>query len=521
MDRVVVYGISHLGVRVAALLAEAGHRVIAAVPPGSDLRARLPSAVEVVERDLGDDRALEALLAGGARALVLPADDEHLNVRAALHAAELAPGMRIVARLFDGRLGETLEATIPSLRVLSVSRLAAPGFALGAVLDAPLLAVGTGAGTSAILRISGSVLGGGTVAEVEERHGVAVLAAGAELLPAAGAAVPGDAAVVVHAPVEVARRLGSVRSPPRTPSASARRGLSLRARLRGDAVLRRTLIALGTVLVAASGWFALAEGLGPLNGLYFVVTTLTTTGYGDISLKDSGVASHVIGILLMLSGVTLSATLFAMVTDGLLRKRQDLLLGRAPTGARDHVVLCGAGDVGLRTLRALVALGERVVVVEREAGHPHLEAARELAAAVVVADATREETLRNAGLGAARALVCATDDDLTNLKISIASRRIVPDIHLVLRIFDRAFAARLERRLGIDVALSSSELAAPGFVAAAVGGDALGSVEIGGRRLVVREGPADEPGRALPGGGWIGLEEAPAQFPTRGTPALR
>jgi Trk K+ transport system NAD-binding subunit len=508
MDRVVVFGISHLGVRVATLLVEAGHRVVAVVPPGSSLRARLPPAVEVVEADLGDDRALASLLADGARALVLPAEDEHLNVRAALLAAEAAPGLRIVARLFDARLAETLESTIPALRVLSVSRLAAPAFALGAVLEAPLLALDGGT-ASAILRVAPAALGPGTVCEVEARDGLTVLASGDDLLPAPDSPVPSGAAAVVHAPIEVARRLGGLPPrPPATPARGAHAARTLRARLREDMVLRWTLVALAAVMVAATWWFSVVERLGPLNGLYFVVTTLTTTGYGDISLRDSGVATHVVVILLMLGGVTLSAMLFAMVTDALLRKRQDLLLGRSPTGARGHVVLCGAGDVGLRTLRELVALDERVVVVERDPAHPHLEAARDLAVAVVVADAGREETLRNAGLGAARALVCATEDDLTNLRIAIAGRGLVPGLHLVLRIFDRTFAARLERSLGIHVALSASEIAAPGFVAAAVGGGVLGALEIGGRRLVVRDGPGAGPGRALPGGGWVGLDVA-------------
>lgn len=508
MERVVVHGISHLGVRVATLLVEAGHRVVAVVPPGSPLRARLPAGAEVLERDLGDDRALAALLAEGARALVLPSEDEHLNVRAILLAAEARPGLRVVARLFDVRLAETLEAAVPGLRVLSVSRLAAPAFAQAAVLEHPLLALGSGAGAAAILSLRGGALGEGTVAALEARHGITVLALGDEVLPAPGSAVPAQATLIVHAPMAAARRLAGVPPGRGGPSSPRRAGRSLRARLREDLVLRHALLALGAVVASATAWFGVAEGLGPLNGLYFVVTTLTTTGYGDIALRDSGVASHVLGILLMLAGVSLSAVLFAMATDALLRKRQDLLLGRTPTGARDHVVLCGAGDVGLRTLRELVALGERVVVVERDGGHPHLEAARELGAAVVVADAAREETLRNAGLPAARALVCATDDDLTNLRVALVGRGLVPGVHLVLRIFDRAFASRLERSVGIHVALSSSELAAPAFAAAALGGGALGAVEVAGTRLVVRDGPVTGPGRALPGGGWIGAEPA-------------
>jgi voltage-gated potassium channel Kch len=107
-------------------------------------------------------------------------------------------------------------------------------------------------------------------------------------------------------------------------------------------------------------------------------------------------------------------------------------------------------------------------VVERDPAHPHLEEIRARALPIVVADATREETLRNAGVDVARAVVCATDDDMRNVSIALAARAIAPGVHAVLRIYERPFARRIEERFGFRSALSSSELAAPAFVAAAL-----------------------------------------------------
>jgi voltage-gated potassium channel Kch len=377
---VLALGRSHLGERAAALLAVRGVEVVAAA-------------------EGADERALPAMPLAGARALLLASDDEHLNLRAALLAAELAPGLRIVIRIFDAGLARALEEAVPGLRALSASQLAAPSFA-AAALSGPR-------------------------------------------------APPGGAAPPAAAP--------------------SRPGVPLLRRLLRDRVLAGLVGILAGTLAVGTLLFSRALGISALDAAYFVVTTLTTTGYGDIALRDAPPWAKLAGMALMLGGVALVAAVVAIATDALLRKREDLFLGRRRTGARDHVVVCGAGDVGFRVVSALEAAGAEVLVIERDPGQRRLEALRALGHAPMVTDATRPEALRNAGVGAARALVAATDDDLRNLEIALAARALSPGLHVVLRIFDRAFARRIEARFGFRAALSSSELAAPAFVAAALG----------------------------------------------------
>jgi Trk K+ transport system NAD-binding subunit len=488
LTTIVLYGLSHLGVRIAALLAGAGHRVVVAAGPGHPLRDRLPQAVEVRTGDLADEQTLAALPLGQARALVLPADDEHLNLRVALAAADLAPGLRVVVRLFDLALGARVEASLADVRVLSMSQAAAPAFAAAALLDQPLHALRVGAAVHAL--VERPAPGGRTVDALETSLGGVVVAAGEVALPGPAHVPAAGEPLVVAGPLAASLALAppavpsSTTGAPRAASPSAPRRVV--RRLRADPVLRHTLATLLAVVALAVAWFVAVERLSPLDAFYFVITTLTTTGYGDISLRDAGWASKLVDVGLMLAGVTLSAVLFAMVTDGLLAKRRDLRLGRHRLRARGHVVICGAGDVGLRIARELVAQGVEVVAIERSGEHRHLEALRADGIHFAVADATREETLVNAGVEAARAVVCATDDDLRNLEIGLAVRRLAPTRRVVLRIFDRDFARRVERRFDIQVALSGSELAAPAFAAAALGEPTGVEVVRGQVRLRVR-----------------------------------
>jgi len=71
-------------------------------------------------RDLREAR----LPLAAARALNLASEDEPLNLRLALWAAEAAPRLRVVVRLFDLELGRELERRLRTC-ALSVSALAA------------------------------------------------------------------------------------------------------------------------------------------------------------------------------------------------------------------------------------------------------------------------------------------------------------------------------------------------------------------------------------------------------------
>jgi voltage-gated potassium channel len=128
---------------------------------------------------------------------------------------------------------------------------------------------------------------------------------------------------------------------------------------------------------------------------------------------------------------------------------------------RDHVVLCGIGHLGLRVLQELVRAGVPTVVLEKEEGNRNMAAAKELGVPVLVRDMKEDQALIDAGIPTARAVVIATNDYMANLEVALDSRRMNPRIRIIMRLFDQQLAAKLSGVLGIDVAFSSSALAAP------------------------------------------------------------
>ncbi len=253
--------------------------------------------------------------------------------------------------------------------------------------------------------------------------------------------------------------------------------------------MRRTFLIIislaAAVMLTAVVVFRYGLDLPWLDSTYFVVTTMMTVGYGDISLKDAPAAVKVFGIFLMLASGALMACVFGIITDTLLKTRLEQLLGRGRLRMRNHIVLCGLGNVGIRILEQLTKLGEPVVVIDRDEDGQFLDEARRMNVPVLFGDMRRAATLERANIKEARSLIAATSDDLANLEVGLNAREICPNLRVVLRIFDHNLANKIQAGFGLRTSFSTSALAAPAFAMAAVDPDVAGSFTIGGDLMLI------------------------------------
>ncbi|MBI2837260.1 MAG: NAD-binding protein [Acidobacteria bacterium] len=89
---------------------------------------------------------------------------------------------------------------------------------------------------------------------------------------------------------------------------------------------------------------------------------------------------------------------------------------------RGHVVICGLGRKGMRLVREFRQQGRRVVVVEKDAGNPHVETSWELGAFVIIGDAREAAVLRKAGVQRAQHLISVCADDGANAEVAVLAR---------------------------------------------------------------------------------------------------
>ncbi|MEZ4310895.1 MAG: NAD-binding protein [Polyangiaceae bacterium] len=164
----------------------------------------------------------------------------------------------------------------------------------------------------------------------------------------------------------------------------------------------------------------------------------------------------VVGLLLVARGlVNVGATLFDRT------KRRELWDTIMTDQMRGHIVVCGLGHVGYRVVEELHRLGEEIVGLESNGDGSFVEVVRSWGIPVYIGDARRDELLVKCGVARAKAVVCATSNDLANLEVALDSKRMNPDVRVVMRMFDQRLAGKVGGALELDESFSTSALSAP------------------------------------------------------------
>jgi voltage-gated potassium channel len=117
----------------------------------------------------------------------------------------------------------------------------------------------------------------------------------------------------------------------------------------------------------------------------------------------------------------------------------------------DHVIVCGYGRIGREIAAQLSLEGTPLVILEMDP--ERREAAEEKGLPVLMADATLDESLLEAGIHRCRALVAALPNDAANVYVVLSARAIAPQIRLIAR-SDSEEAERKLRQAGADQVVS-------------------------------------------------------------------
>jgi Trk K+ transport system NAD-binding subunit len=531
VGHVIVCGLSGVGLRTVEQLHQAGVRVVVVDDEADPLLVRVVEGWNVPYL-VGSARLggiLEQAGLSAARAVVCAERTEVQTLETALLVSELRPDIRVVVQLANAAVGAAVSQVTGPGTVFDVAALAAPSIVEACLGD-----------DSYQIELAGTRFV--THEIVAERYASLRALIGAlapvAVVPADGAptvACPGrdlmvhpDDRITVLGTSDELRAAGlGVEGPndgsgPRPRRTLGRTGLIRRiAKVVGSDANStfRVALAAALVLVVVStailrlGYRTPGGGhMDTLAALYFTVETISTVGFGDYSFAAQSVPMMIFGILLIAAGATLLTTVFALITNLLVSWRIEQSLGRQQlVGLEGHVVVIGLGSVGIRVLEGLQAEGRDVVVVERNEHNRYLNQARALGAPVLFGDSTQRQTLEAANVHSASAVAVLTSDDLTNIETGLAVRDYLGDrwltVPVVLRVFDRDLGHTVEHHFDFRHVRSTSALAAPQFVGAALGLDILGSFTIGRQPFLVGRLTV-APGRGLDG---LAMQDLPAQ----------
>lgn len=225
--------------------------------------------------------------------------------------------------------------------------------------------------------------------------------------------------------------------------------------------LRGKLIALAgvilTMVVTSTVGLSLLEDWPLFTSLWVTIVSLTTTGYGD--LVPATRAGQIFTMLVLIFGLgvmlySLSTAVSAIVENQVVRfVRRDKMM-EAIKRLENHVIVCGAGRVGINAAHILRSYKVPYVLIDRN--EALVSQAAEDGHFVMLGDATRDEVLIKAGILKAQGIICAMSEDAHNVFGVLTARSLNPGLKIVARSTEPETFAKLIQA-GADKVISPTQ----------------------------------------------------------------
>ena len=475
-SKIIACGLNATGYKIFRLLKRQGAWVVGVHPTA------VPGEGEDVI--VGDLQAANTLLEAGiqdAQTLVLADDEDGVNLGVLMQARVLNPRIRIINRLFNTRLGDRLDQTLPDHITMSVAALVAPIFAFSALGSAAIGQLTLFNQTWPIHQVhidDSHPWRGRKLSELwDDRDRMLIY-----YLPIYGRLDLVSAVVKGHT-LNVGDRLIVGTKPhvrpvstysPAQQLAKAASGLRY-LREHSKALLGSALLLLLIVLFSALFYVANTRNQSLVDALYFSVSMITGAGDSLIPVSHASDGLKLFTIFTMLIGAAIVGLSYALLNDFILGTRFDHFWEAARVPHRSHFIVCGLGGVGVQIVSHLRSCGHEVVVIEKDPNCRFLSTVRAQKIPVIQGDITLPTTLKAANFERAQALLAVTSNDTVNLEAGLNARSLNPKVPVIVRYQDPEFAWMAQLVFDFDAVLSPAELVAPAFAAAALGGRVLGN----------------------------------------------
>jgi hypothetical protein len=223
-----------------------------------------------------------------------------------------------------------------------------------------------------------------------------------------------------------------------------------------------------------------------VDSFYGAAKTLVTVDPNDEVSKGPSWFKVFVSILMLLA-LVFEAFFTAGIVNRLIGRRLTGLVGRRAVPRRDHVIVVGMGQVGLRLCLLLRECGISVVAVDDREEGENVGYAREAGLPVVIGRGGDPSLLKRLSLGKALAVAAVTDNDVENLSIGMSVLALEEDARLVLRVGDGRLANETRSLFKIGLVRDVHRVAASLIAAQAVGSKATGVLCHEDRTLLVDE----------------------------------
>jgi len=216
---------------------------------------------------------------------------------------------------------------------------------------------------------------------------------------------------------------------------------------------RRLLFIAGALALTLSGGtlgFILIEHYPPFDAFYMTLITISTVGYEELHRLSP--AGRVFNSFLIIFGVTIMLLAVGGMTQAIIELELNQYFGKRRKKKmidqlHDHFIVCGFGRVGRGAAAELQRAGVPFLVVDKN--DDRVEWAMKLGMLAVVADATEDQNLRDAGIMRAKGLIATLQSDAENLFVILSAKAMKPALLVSVRVSSEQSEQKL-RLAGAD-----------------------------------------------------------------------
>jgi voltage-gated potassium channel len=194
-------------------------------------------------------------------------------------------------------------------------------------------------------------------------------------------------------------------------------------------------VALLLIVLGGTVGFVVVEHYPVFDAFYMTLITISTVGYGEIHPLSH--AGRVFNSFLIFFGVTIMLLAIGGMTQIVIELElnqyfQKRRSNKMIESLHDHYIVCGFGRVGRGAAAELQRAQVPFLIVDNS--EDRVEGAIHAGMLAVLADATSDETLRDAGILRARGLIATLQSDADNLFVILSAKALKPTLLVSTRV---------------------------------------------------------------------------------------
>ena len=194
-------------------------------------------------------------------------------------------------------------------------------------------------------------------------------------------------------------------------------------------------VVLAIVLAGGTIGFMLIDHYPLFDAFYMTLITISTVGYGEVHPLSH--AGRVFNSFLIFFGVTVMLLAVGGMTQAIIELELNQYFGKRRTrkmidALHDHYIVCGFGRVGRGAAAELQRAKVPFLVVDKS--EDRVEWAIKSGMLAVLADATDDQNLKDAGVLRAKGLIATLQSDADNLFVILSAKALKPSLLVSARV---------------------------------------------------------------------------------------